>query len=258
MPEWNSNQYLKFKDERTQPCKDLISRLDLSDVKSMLDIGCGPGNSTAELRNKNDNAYILGIDSSENMIDKARQLYKNIDFRICDAASELSNMQKFDVVFSNACLQWIPNHKVLLSEMFSLLNPNGVMAVQIPVNHDEPIQKIVSELAESPKYKGKLDMQPRVFYMYSAEEYYDILSGLTKEFNIWKIIYHHTMKSHSDIIEWYKGTGLRPYLQALPCDEDRASFEADVYEMVQQSYPVQKNGDVIFRFPRLFFTATKS
>lgn len=257
MPEWNSNQYLKFKKERTQPCKDLISRLDLSDVKTILDIGCGPGNSTAELRSKNSKAYILGIDSSDNMIDKARQLYKNIDFKICDASSELGSMQKFDVVFSNACLQWIPNHKDFIPEMFSLLNPNGVMAVQLPVNYDEPIHKIISDLAQSAKYKEKLGKHTRVFYTLSTEEYYDILASLTDEFDIWKTIYHHKMKSHNDIIEWYKGTGLRPYLQALPCDEDRASFEADVLEKIKQAYPVQENGDVIFRFPRLFFTAVK-
>lgn len=257
MPEWNSNQYLKFKRERTQPCKDLISRLDLSDAKSVLDIGCGPGNSTAELRRKNGSAYILGIDSSADMITKASQLYDNIDFRLCDASSALGSLQKFDVVFSNACLQWIPDHRKFIPEMFSQLNANGIMAVQIPVNYDEPIHKIISQLAESPAYKEKLGGQTRVFYTLKAEEYYDILSKLTAEFDMWKTIYHHKMKSHSDIIEWYKGTGLRPYLQALPTDEDRAKFEADVYAMVKQAYPVQKNGDVIFRFPRLFFTAKK-
>lgn len=257
MAKWNSEQYLKFKAQRTQPCKDLISRLDMSDASSILDIGCGPGNSTAELRRKNQNAYILGIDSSDDMILKAKQLYNDVDFMLCDASSSLDSLQKFDIVFSNACLQWIPDHMEFIPKMFSKLNKNGVMAVQIPLNFDEPIHKIISEVAQLPKYRKKLSIQLRVFYTLKPEEYYDILSELTNEFDIWKTVYHHQMKSHSDIMEWYKGTGLRPYLQAFDCDEDRAAFEADVYSMVEKAYPLQKNGDIIFRFPRLFFTAKK-
>lgn len=171
-----------------------------------------------------------------------------------DASKDLTELDKdFDIVFSNACIQWIPDHERLLKNMIDLLNPEGVLAVQIPMNFNEPIHIIIQELAASPKWKEYFN-QKRKSNVLKPGEYYDILSEISEEFYIWETIYYHTMKSHKDILEWYRGTGLRPYLDALPSDK-KAEFENDVMVNLVERYPKQKNGDVIFRFPRFFFIA---
>ena len=120
--DWNSEQYLKFKTERTQPAIDLVNRINMPNPKKILDIGCGPGNSTEVLFNKYPDAYILGVDKSEEMIKTAKMKYPHLDFKICDVSRDLSELDSdFDIVFSNACIQWVPDHKNLLRNMLNLL-----------------------------------------------------------------------------------------------------------------------------------------
>lgn len=122
MSQWNSELYLKFKNQRTQPAIDLIKRISVEQPTSILDIGCGPGNSTSALQKFFPQAYILGVDNSENMIKKAKESYSDLNFQVCDVITDLDKLGKYDIVFSNACLQWIPNHKEfmdLLCEMQS-------------------------------------------------------------------------------------------------------------------------------------------
>ncbi len=253
---WDSNQYLKFKKERTQPSIDLANRIDIENPKRIIDIGCGPGNSTAVLKKRFPNAYILGVDFSQNMIEKAKTDYPDIDFMIFDASKDFEKLDgKFDVVFSNACIQWVPNHKKLLSDMMSILSDSGVMAVQVPVNFEEPIHKIISELILSSEWEEKIT-EKRNFYTLSEGEYFDILSDISSDFSIWKTIYCHRMPSHQSIIEWYKSTGMRPYLEQL-AEGDKAVFEKEMLSEVEKQYPIQKNSEIIFRFPRLFFMASK-
>lgn len=252
--DWNSEQYLKFKNERTQPAIDLVNRINVVNPKKILDIGCGPGNSTQVLYSKYPTAYILGVDKSKEMIDTAKAKYPKLDFKICDVSKDLSQLDRdFDIVFSNACIQWVPDHKNLLADMLNLLNKNGVLAVQIPMNYNEPVHKIIKEITSSDKWKGYFT-ESRDVYTLSQNEYYDLLSEISEEFSIWETVYYHVMKSHNDILEWYRGTGLLPYLSVLP-DDKKAEFENEIMEMVIQRYPKQKNGDIIFRFPRFFFIA---
>lgn len=252
--DWNSEQYLKFETERTQPAIDLVNRINIVAPRKILDIGCGPGNSTQVLYSRYPDAYILGVDKSEEMINTAKKQYPNLDFRMCDVGNDLSKLgSDFDIVFSNACIQWVPDHEHLLRNMLNLLNKNGVLAVQIPMNFNEPIHQIINETASSDKWK-KHFTEPRIFYLLSKSEYYDLLSEISGEFYIWETVYYHVMKSHKDILEWYRGTGLRPYLSALP-DIKKTEFENDIMKGLIQRYPMQKNGDIIFRFPRFFFIA---
>lgn len=254
MVDWNSTQYLKFQNERTQPAIDLVNRININNPKKILDIGCGPGNSTQVLAEKFPEAYILGIDSSINMIESAIKNYPKLDFKFCDASKDLDILDKdFNIVFSNACIQWIPNHEKLLKDMLRLLDKNGVLAVQTPMNYEEPIHKIISEITESEKWKMEFS-NPRIFYNLKQEKYFDLLSDISSEFNIWETTYYHKLKSHKDIMEWYGGTGLRPYLNVLTHEKKKA-FEEEVFERVKEKYPVQKNGDIIFKFPRFFFIA---
>ena len=256
MSHWNAAQYLKFQKERTQPAIDLANRIPLSSPESILDIGCGPGNSTQVLADRFPHGKILGIDNSQDMIAAARSQYPELEFALCDAGSSLSSLgKKFDLVFSNACIQWIPNHPALLSEMMKLLNPGGVMAVQTPMNYEEPIHRIIATLAESGQWKEKIG-NPRIFYNLTPGGYFDLLSDISSDFTLWNTTYFHRMPSHESIMEWYKGTGLRPYLNALE-GQDREDFERQVFHEVSKAYPKQKNGEIIFRFPRLIFMAVK-
>lgn len=256
MSNWNSDQYLKFERERTQPSIDLIAHIGFPPPLRILDVGCGPGNSTAALKQRFPKSYVLGIDNSSEMIRAAKAHYSDMNFALCDAASELTQLDhNFDLVFSNACIQWVPNHEKLLSDMASLLRPGGMVAVQTPMNYKEPIHIIIEELVSSAQWKEKIPVK-RIFHNLLPEQYYDLLVSLFSEFSIWETTYYHSLHSHDDIIEWYKGTGLRPYISALS-EVDGARFIGQVKEMLIQAYPVRENGDVIFRFPRFFFTAQK-
>lgn len=256
MSGWNAEQYAKFIKERTLPSIDLANKINLENPREIIDIGCGPGNSTRVLKDRFPDAHIVGADYSQNMIDKAKSQNDGIDFMLFDANNDFPLLnKKFDVVFSNACIQWIPNHRELIKNMMGVLNDGGVLAVQTPMNYKEPIHRIISELSTGGKWKNKFD-NPRIFYNLTQSEYFDLLSEISSDFSVWETVYCHRMPSHESIMDWYKGTGLRPYLEALS-EEDAIEFENDVYEEVVRAYPIQANGEIIFRFPRFFFTAVK-
>ena len=256
MQNWDAAQYLRFKGERTRPAEDLLGRIANENPAKVVDIGCGPGNSTRKLADRYPQADVLGVDSSSEMIRAAKEANPSLSFRLCDAGRELPALGSgFDVVFSNACIQWVPNHTQLLPDMMGLLKKGGTLAVQAPMNYEEPIHRIIQAVSSSERWRP-LFSNPRVFYNLKPEEYYDLLASLTSEFSIWTTTYFHIMRTHADIIEWYKGTGLRPYLNALQ-EPDRSEFEREITAEVQKAYTPRPDGSIIFRFPRLFFTATK-
>ena len=256
MTDWSANQYTKFIKERTQPAIDLANKITISNPHNIIDIGCGPGNSTRVLADKFKDAYIVGADNSQNMLDKAKSQNPDLNFMMFDASKDFTDIkERFDVVFSNACIQWIPNHRELIKNMMGILNDGGVLAVQTPMNYKEPIHRIIEELVCSDKWK-KYFPNPRAFYNLKPEEYFDLLSKISSDFTIWETVYCHRMPSHESIMEWYKGTGLRPYLNELS-EYDAEEFEREVYNEVVKAYPIQSNGEIIFRFPRFFFTAIK-
>ncbi len=254
--DWNSRLYLKFSRERTQPAIDLVNRIELENPLKVLDIGCGPGNSTAVLKSRFPNAYILGVDNSPNMIETAKRDYPTLDFALCDANHGLSKLDgDFDLVFSNACIQWLPNHHKLLREMMSLLKPGGVMAVQTPMNYEEPIHLLIGEVTSGARWQEHFS-QERIFFNLTPGEYFDQLSEILADFEMWKTIYYHKMDSHEAILEWYSSTGLRPYLYQL-ADDLLPAFRQDILNEIIARYPKQKDGRILFPFPRFFFTATK-
>ena len=256
MQDWDSRQYLKFEKERTQPAIDLASRVAVQDPKKIVDIGCGPGNSTQVLAQKYPNARIIGADNSQDMIEAARKEHPGMEFVLCDAGRDLSALGGgFDIVFSNACIQWVPDHETLIPGMMALLKKGGVLAVQILQNFQEPIHLIVNKTVTSGKWKEYIRF-PRIFHTLTPDRYFDLLSELTADFSIWEVVYYHTMRAHQDILEWYRGTGLRPFLNVLP-DNKKKAFEQDILTELIKAYPVQKGGGVLFKFPRLFFTAVK-
>lgn len=261
MVTWDSEQYLRFDTERTQPSRDLATQLPADDgtVARVLDIGCGPGNSTAVLRERYPHARILGVDSSPDMIAAARAAHPDIEFALCDVSrkSQLDALpHDVDVVFSNACIQWVPDHARLIPNLIGLLREGGTLAVQTPMNYEEPIHRIIAELVHSPRYADRLPQQ-REFYNLTPPDYWELLHAHAARFRMWKTTYMHTLPSHEAIMDWYRGTGLRPYLQAFADDAERAKFEHQVFERVCDAYPTQSDGSIIFPFPRFFFTAVR-
>ncbi|MBQ7999844.1 MAG: methyltransferase domain-containing protein [Ruminococcus sp.] len=252
MSKWNTDLYLKFKQQRTQPALDLAKRIERYNPLSIADLGCGPGNSTAVLKSVFPNARLIGIDNSVNMIEKAKTTYTDIEFKLGD----IQNLnEKYDLIFSNACLQWVPNHNVLLPYLIEQLNDNGVLAVQIPINGNEPLFKIIKDTAE----QSEFDFSQAYFENNDAlppNEYYEILSMCASSFDIWETVYYHEMSSHEELINWVRSTRLRPYLDCLS-ESDKKIFEADLLKKVKEQYSVMKNGNVILKFRRLFFVAIK-
>lgn len=256
MADWNSAQYLKFEAQRTQPAIDLARRMELESPGKIADIGCGPGNSTRVLGRLFPQAEIVGFDSSENMLERARRDCPEFAFRLCDASKDLPSLgSDFDAVFSNACLQWVPDHPKRLPELLGMLKKGGTLAVQIPMNFEEPVHTIIGELAGSPKWRSRFPRM-RPFYTLTPGEYYELLAEHASSFELWQTTYFHILPSHGAILEWYRSTGLRPYLDLLEEDE-RPAFEADFLAAVKKAYPAQRDGNVIFRFPRFFFTAVR-
>mgnify|MGYP002538544036 FL=1 len=254
MPDWDSAQYLKFGSQRTQPARDLAARLPAGNPREVLDVGCGPGNSTEVLAKRYPGARILGIDSSPEMVAAASHSHPDLEFRLCDAGRQLAQLDRqFDVVFSNACIQWIPDHPMLLRNLLGLLKKDGVLAVQVPMNHQEPVHRVIGEITARERWNKRIG-KARIFHQLTPEGYFDLLAKLSPVFDIWQTTYFHRMRSHEDILEWYRGTGLRPYLAQLS-DEERPDFEREILTELRRTYPKQENGEIIFRFPRLFFIA---
>lgn len=256
MSDWEPERYLKFKRERTRPVYDLISRIELNAPERILDIGCGPGNSTAPLRERWPCSEIIGIDSSPAMVERAQCDHPDIKFVVMDAGRDLSSLGEFDLVFANASLQWIPDHEALLPRLLGMLRPGGVLAVQVPQFDEMPISKALTEAAASSAWNAYFAGFEPGFAFRPARAYYDILSGMVKDLQIWSIDYYHIMPSHEAIVDMMEPTGLRPYLERLPSTH-RHAFKQAVIDRLETCYPCQSDGSVLYPFKRLFIVASR-
>lgn len=253
MKGWDSNQYAKFEKERTQPSVDLIHRIQI-DPQSILDVGCGPGNSTNQLAKFFPSAKILGVDSSDNMLEKAEKTYPQLQFCKCTLPQGLESLGTFDLIFSNACLHWIPDHPVLLPQLMEKLNPGGCLAVQMPLTQNAAFYRTLYRLTSADKWKKLSRIQN--FHNLTPEDTYDVLTRVSDDVAIWETAYYHIVSSHSAVIDWYKGSGLKPYLDALTPAEE-AEFLSELSEKIQAEYPMQADGKVLLKMPRFFFTAMR-
>lgn len=258
MSDWNSELYLKFNEQRTQPAMDLAKRIPRYNPFTIVDLGCGPGNSTAVLKSVFPKARLTGIDNSPNMIEQARKTYSDIE-AYSDIEFKLGDIQNlnehYDLIFSNACLQWVPDHESLLPFLMKSLNEQGILAVQIPINEQEPLFQMIKETAT----QSTFDFSQAYFEKndtLAPDDYYEILSTCTSDFDIWETVYYHDMPSHEELVNWVRGTRLRPYLNCLN-DEEQQIFEAELLRRLKAQYPVRKNKHVILKFRRLFFIAIK-
>ena len=254
MSDWNPEQYLKFGSERTRPSIDLMARIRIERAGSILDVGCGPGNSTQVLRLRWPRAEITGLDNSKKMIEEARKSYPGGKWLVGDA-SELEGEGAYDIVFSNAALQWIPGHSVLIPRLFSLVRPGGAMAAQVPANSGSPLHRGLLSVSRKAQWRALTAGCRHLLHYHSPEYYYDLLQPLAAKVDLWETTYYHVLSSHKELIEWYKGSGMRPFLERLPDDSAASAFENEVLERCKRFYPSRKDGEVLYPFRRVFFIA---
>jgi trans-aconitate 2-methyltransferase len=254
--DWNAGQYLKFEDERTRPPRDLLAQVPLRSARRVVDLGCGPGNSTELLIARFPEAEVIGLDSSPAMLQQARERLPRGTFVQADLATWVPQ-EPTDLLFANAVFQWVPNHEAVLARLLQALPTGGVLAVQMPDNTDEPALALMKDVASSGPWAWTLalasaarDELPR------PGGYYDLLRPLSAHLDIWHTVYNHVMAGPDAIVEWFKGSALRPFLAALDADMQRG-FLAAYTTRIAKAYPPRVDGQVLLRFPRLFIIATR-
>ncbi len=252
---WSAAQYLKFEEERTRPVWDLLARAPVADARRAADIGCGPGNSTEVLRARYPRAEIVGIDSSADMIEAARKRMPDTAFEVADIESW--GGAGFDVILANAVIQWIPDHEALLPRLMEKLRLGGALAAQFPDNLDEPTHRLMRKTAAEGPWAEKLaDAVKARAERRSADWYFRLLRRHGGRVDIWRTTYFHPLAGASAIVEWVKGTGLRPFLDPLGAGE-REAYLARYEAAIAEAYPAEADGVTLLPFPRLFFVATR-
>jgi len=254
---WDPKLYLKFGAERTRPAIDLVARIEAEAPDPIIDLGCGPGNSTAILRARWPQARIIGLDNDSAMLATARGSDPSADWQLGDAGHWTAE-PLFDVVFSNAALHWLPDHAAVLARWFGALAPGGTLAVQLPSHRHSLLHQAINELAGEPAWRGRMQQARQALTSHSADFYYDVLSKLTSRIDLWETAYGHIMENPEAILAWVRSTGLRPFLQALPEDAERHRFESALLERVAAVYPRRQDGRILFPFHRLFFIACRT
>ncbi|MFP2505155.1 trans-aconitate 2-methyltransferase [Buttiauxella gaviniae] len=250
MQDWNPALYLQFAAERTRPAAELASRIQHPEAKHIADLGCGPGNSTALLHQAFPNATVTGIDSSPAMLEKARAALPTCQFEQADVTSWTPAVKQ-DVIYANASLQWVGNHPELFPHLAAQLAENGVLAVQMPDNWQEPTHTLMRQVAAE---LGNPDSGREA--LLPAQQYYDLLAQSGCTVDIWRTTYFHVMPSAQAIIEWLSSTGLRPYLANLDSIQQQAFLER-YHQLLKRAYATQKDGSILLLFPRLFIIARK-
>jgi trans-aconitate 2-methyltransferase len=253
---WDPALYLKFDNERTRAAADLLARIPLSDPKLVIDIGCGPGNSTALLRARFPDARIIGMDSSPDMLADAAKSGVEAEWTQGDFET-YAPPAPADLIYANAALQWSANPLVLVQRLFDALAPGGVLAFQVPHNQDDVSYLQVREAAETPRWREALKNVKQYDPGFTKpEHYYDALTALNGAPDIWTTIYFHRVEGEDPVFRFLSGTGLRPFLQALQ-GEELAAFEADIKQRFSRAYPRRADGATLFPFRRLFCIAKR-
>jgi trans-aconitate 2-methyltransferase len=249
---WNPSLYLTFADERTRPALELLARIQTDNPKRVADLGCGPGNSTAPLVARWPNAKVEGVDSSQAMIDAANAAKIRARFTLSDIAT-WSPKEKYDVIFSNATYQWLPDHAALLPRLMGFVAPGGSFAFQVPNNQYAPSHNLMRDVAAQGPWADKL-ANVRGVFVEKTHDYYDILSRHAASLDIWTTEYLQVLEGEDAVFKWVSGTGLRPYLDALDPGE-RETFTREYKARLNIAYPRRADGKTLFPFSRLFAVA---
>lgn len=262
MQDWNPALYLRFADERTRPAAELLARVPLAQARHVVDLGCGPGNSTELLAQRFPGAQVLGIDHSPAMLQAARERLPGITFSQADIAtwSPPAGQPACDLIYANASLQWVGRHEQLIARLFAALAPAGVLAIQMPDNLHEPSHRLMREVAGLPQFAPHLGDAAGVRApILAPQAYYDLLAapGLqVATIDVWHTVYQHVMESPAAITLWLSATGLKPFVEALP-EALRAQFIAEYERRVDAAYGPRADGRRLLAFPRLFIVAQR-
>ncbi len=254
---WNPDQYQRYADERSRPFFDLMGRVRSTNPRTIADLGCGPGNLTVSLLERWPDARVWGVDSSREMLESARTLERpgRLEFVQADLREWVAD-QPLDVLVSNAALQWVPDHQRLIPHLAGLVAPNGWLAVQMPGNFDAPSHTILHDVCSNQRWAAQLahlNNTPRTWETLSW--YVDTLMRLGFCVDAWETTYLHVLHGQNPVLEWVKGTALRPVLAALE-PKDQAAFLTDYGSRLLEAYPVTPHGTIL-PFRRVFFVAER-
>ncbi len=274
--DWSATQYLKFGNERTRAVYDLITQIAprlTTPNPRIYDLGCGPGNSTKVLLDAFPGAQITGMDSSPDMLSKASTSLPETEFVQGDLSTFSPKPdEEVDLLYSNAVFHWLrsPSRIETLKRLFQTLRPGGILAIQVPDNYTEPSHALMRDVggrtdaAWTPYFKdtriGSLSdkERPDLDPIEPAREFYDALAPYAEAVDIWTTKYCHVLRDAPAIVEWVKGTGLRPFLQRMEGDEEAQRLFLNEYEKcLQDAYPALVDGKVMLAYPRLFVLAVK-
>ncbi|NVD38132.1 trans-aconitate 2-methyltransferase [Ensifer sp. HO-A22] len=254
---WSASQYLKFEDERTRPARDLLAQVPELPPGPAFDLGCGPGNSTELIQQRFPDASLSGLDSDENMLLAAAKRLPGLTFEKADLAIWVPP-KGASLFFANAVFQWLPGHLDILERLTASLAPGGTLAVQMPDNIDQPTHVLMEETARSAEFTDAFEGRTiRRNPLPAPSVYVERLSQHAAHVEVWHTIYYHRLANAEAIVEWVKGTGLRPYLDALP-PERRDAFASAYTDRIRDAYPAMSDGRVLLRFPRFFVVAVKA
>ena len=252
---WDPDQYLAYADERALPFHHLVAGLRHLRPRRVLDIGCGPGAMTATLLERWPEARIHGIDSSAEMIEHARRraITNRLSFEHADVMSWSSD-ERYDLILSNACFHWIPDHRSLFDQLAKFMTERATLAFQVPANHDRPSHTILAELCESEEWRNALADAYRV-HVQNPEWYTDELDRRGFHVTAWLTTYRHRLEGDNPVLQWVKGTTLRPILDRLDTTRSEA-FLAEYGARLRKAYPA--HGDTtVFPFTRTFVVASR-
>lgn len=256
MAQWDPRQYLRFSGERSRPFFDLLARVPDDNVRHAADLGCGPGELTHSLLARWPDAVIVGVDNSPDMLAAAARLPVSPRLRFVEADLAMWQPdQPLDRIVSNAALQWLPNHAGLLERLVSLLAPGGVLAVQMPNNFDEPAHRLLAEVVTQEPWASAVGSWRERYFVETPAWYTDTLHALGVEVDAWETIYYHVLAGANAVLEWMKGTALRPVLTRLREDQQEP-FLAVYGAKLLAAYPPGVHGS-LFPFRRLFLLARR-
>ncbi|NOT54106.1 MAG: methyltransferase domain-containing protein [Deltaproteobacteria bacterium] len=253
---WDPHQYQRFSDERSRPFFDLVGRVPDDDVRTVADLGCGPGNLTSTLLDRWPEARVVGVDNSPEMLASATRLAPppHLVFTLGDIATWRS-VQPFDRIVSNAALQWVADHPHLIPHLVSQLAPRGVLAVQMPNNFSAPTHTCLEALLEQEPWVSILGPRQPQYFVQTPTWYADTLHDLGCTVDLWETIYYHVLTGPNAVLEWVKGTALRPTLSRLNAEQQR-EFQTVYGDKLRAAYPEGPHG-TLFPFRRLFFVARR-
>ncbi|MBW0001327.1 MAG: methyltransferase domain-containing protein [Verrucomicrobia bacterium] len=255
MSGWDPDLYLRFEAYRTRAAADLLSRVELEEPRFVVDLGCGPGNSTALLAKRWPSAAITGVDNSAAMLGRARAAYPGINWIQADLAG-WRPPDRQDFIFANASLQWVPDHRPLLQGFCNSLRTGGVLAFQVPSIHHQPAAEVYHRLADTPPWRAFRVPDERLT-VETPSFYHDVLASWCRHVEIWETVYHHLLENHEQMVLWYRSTGLRPFLENLPDEAARSAFIGELVNRYRARFPALADGQVLFPFHRLFVLATR-